>query len=239
MNTATMKTVIRFLSPGFLVLRLVRRSLACLPKPWRRRGEIGSLGAGGCLLVSACWLFSTGCSLPEAKSDTARYYVLPSAAEAVPPKSSGLHIGLFPVQLPDYLKQRSMVVREGASEISYHDEERWAESLDAGLARVLRERLSATTQVLTYPFTLEQTRDYDVRVQVQACEGTADGGVAFSATFEIYAAGANGARVAQDTFTAEPAKWDGSDYARLAGLLGADAAKLADAIVAALPPSKG
>ncbi len=191
------------------------------------------------LLSFALWLFTAGCSLPEARSDTARNYVLRVAAEDVAPKSSGLHLGLFPVQLPEYLKQRSMVVREGASEVRYNDDERWAESLDAGLTRVLREKLSATTQVVSYPFTLEATRDYDVRVRMQACEGTSDGGVVFSATFEIYAAGANGALVAQDTFTAEPAKWDGRDYARLAGLISADATKLADAIAAAMPPAKG
>jgi uncharacterized protein len=199
-----------------------------------------SLASGLYVLALVCGLFTTGCSLPEAKSDTARYYVLPSAAEAMTPKSSALQVGLFPVQLPDYLKQRSMAVREGASEIHYRDNERWAESLDAGLARVLRERLSGTAQVLSYPFTLEVTRDYDVRVRVQACEGTLDGGAVFSATFEIYAAGANGALVARNTFTARPAKWDGADYAKLAELLAADAAQLADAIVAALPqPTKG
>jgi hypothetical protein len=190
------------------------------------------------LLSFALWLFTTGCSLPEARPDTAHNYVLRVTAEAVPPKSSGLHVGLFPVQLPEYLKQRAMVVREGASEVRYNDEERWAESLDAGLARVLRERLSATAQVLAYPFTTEQARDYDVRVRVQACEGTSDGGVIFSATFEIYAAGANGALVAQNTFTAEPAKWTGGDYAKLAGLISADATELADAIAAALPAAK-
>jgi uncharacterized lipoprotein YmbA len=187
------------------------------------------------LLSFALWLFTTGCSLPEARSDTAHNYVLRVTGEAVPPKSSGLHIGLFPVQLPEYLKQRSMVVREGASEVRYNDDERWAESLDAGLTRVLRERLSATAQVVSYPFTTEQARDYDVRVRVQACEGASAGGVVFSATYEIYAAGANGALVAQDTFTAEPAKWDGRDYARLAGLISADATKLADAIAVAMP----
>jgi uncharacterized lipoprotein YmbA len=187
------------------------------------------------LLASLLCFLSAGCSLPEAKSDTARYYVLPSEVGAVAPPSSARHVGLFPVQLPDYLKQRSMAVREGASEIYYRDNERWAESLDAGLTRVLRERLSASAEVLSYPFTLEATRDYDVRVRVQACEGTTGGQAVFSATFEIYAAGANGALVAQNTFTAEPAKWDGSDYAQLAGLLGADAAQLADAIAAAIP----
>jgi uncharacterized lipoprotein YmbA len=190
-------------------------------------------------LAASLSLLSTGCSLPQAMPDTSRNYVLRVTGEAVPPKPSGLHVGLFPVQLPEYLKQRSMVVREGASEVRYNDEERWAESLDAGLTRVLRERLSATAQVLAYPFTLEQARDYDVRVRVQACEGTSDGGVVFSATFEIYAAGANGVLVAQNTFTAEPAKWDGRDYAKLAGLIGADATKLADVIAAAMPPPKG
>ncbi|HWZ95935.1 MAG TPA: PqiC family protein [Opitutaceae bacterium] len=198
-----------------------------------------SLGAGGCLLPSALWFFCAGCSLPEARPDVAHTYVLRVAAEDVTPKSFGRHVGLFPVQLPEYLKQRAMVVREGASEVRYNDEERWAESLDAGLTRVLRERLSATAQVLAYPFTLEQVRDYDVRVRMQACEGTSDGGVVFSATFEIYAAGANGALVTQGAFTADPAKWDGRDYARLAGLVSADATKLADAIAAALPPAKG
>jgi uncharacterized lipoprotein YmbA len=195
----------------------------------------GSLASGLCLLASGLYLLSAGCSLPEARPDTAQNYVLRVTTEAVPPKPSGLHLGLFPVQLPEYLKQRAMVVREGASEVRYHDDERWAESLDAGLTRVLRERLSAKAQVLAYPFTTEQVRDYDVRVRVQACEGTSDGGVVFSATFEIYAAGANGALVAQNTFTAEPAKWNGSDYAKLAGLISADATKLADAIAAALP----
>ena len=192
-----------------------------------------------CLLASGLCLLSASCSLPAARSDTARNYVLRVAAEDVAPKSSGLHIGLFPVQLPEYLKQRAMVVREGSSEVRYNDDERWAESLDAGLTRVLRERLSATAQVLAYPFTTEQARDYDVRVRVQACEGTSDGGVVFSATFEIYAAGANGALVAQGAFTAGPARWDGRDYAELAGLISADATKLADAIAAAMPPPKG
>jgi uncharacterized lipoprotein YmbA len=191
------------------------------------------------ILASIFCLLAAGCSLPEAKSDSARYYVLPSAAVVSLPKAAALHVGLLPVQLPDYLKLRSMAVREGASEIQYRDDERWAETLDAGLTRVLRERLSSAVQVLSYPFSLEEARDYDVRVRVQSCEGTADGQAIFSATFEVYTAGANGALVAQNTFTAQPAKWDGSDYARLAELLAADAAQLADAIAAALPPAKG
>ncbi|MGA3007263.1 MAG: PqiC family protein [Opitutaceae bacterium] len=190
------------------------------------------------LLALALCLFAAGCSLPEAKSDTARYYVLPSAAETASPGPSAPRIGMFPVRTPDYLKPLSMAVGEGASEIHYFENERWAEPLDVGLTRVLTEHLSAAARVVRYPFSLEETRDYDVRVRVRTCEGTADGRAIFSATFEIYSAGANGALVAQNTFTAKSAKWDGSDYARLAELLGADAAQLADAIAAAIPPLK-
>ncbi|HTB81411.1 MAG TPA: ABC-type transport auxiliary lipoprotein family protein [Opitutaceae bacterium] len=188
---------------------------------------------GFCLLVAGLSVLPAGCSLPGAKPDAARYYVLPTLAEAAVPPASVLHVGLFPVQLPDYLHSRSMAVREGASEVRYHDDERWAETLDAGLTRVLRAKLAASAQVVVYPFRSDAPRNYDVRVQVLACEGTADGGVVFSATFEIFAPGA-GAGV-QHAFTAEPVKWDGRDYAKLAELLGTDAAQLADAIAAALP----
>lgn len=185
------------------------------------------------LLASGLCFLPAGCSLPEAKPDAARYYVLPTLAETAVPASSTLHVGVFPVQLPDYLHSRSMAVREGSSEVRYHDDERWAETLDAGLTRVLRAKLAASAQVVVYPFRSDAPRNCDVRVQVLACEGTADGGVVFSATFEVFAPGA-GAGVPH-AFTAEPVKWDGRDYAKLAELLGADAAQLGDAIVAALP----
>jgi uncharacterized lipoprotein YmbA len=162
------------------------------------------VAAAGWFLLSAIWLSSGGCSLPEAKTDTARYYVLPSSAEASSAESSAPRVGFFPVRFPDYLKSRSIAVREGTSEIHYFDEERWAEPLDVGVARVLTERLSATAQVVRYPFSLELTRDYDVRVRVMTCEGTTDGLAVFSATYEIYTSGANGSLVAQSTFAAKP-----------------------------------
>lgn len=185
------------------------------------------------LLASVLCLLSAGCSLPEAKPDLTRYYVLPTPAETAPATAPALRVGLFPVQLPDYLHPRSMVVRQSASEVRYEDGERWAEPLDVGLTRVLRAKLAASAQVVAYPFRLDESRGCDVRVQVLACEGTADGGVNFAATFEIFAPG--GGAGTPHAFTAGPAKWDGKDYARLAELLGADAAQLADAIAAALP----
>ncbi len=184
------------------------------------------------LLASALCLLPAGCSLPEAKPDTARYYVLPTPAGPASANTPALRIGLYPVRLPDYLHLPPMVVRESASEVRYHEEERWAEPLDAGLARVLRAKLAASAQIVTYPFRPDVTRDCDVRVQVLACEGTADGAVDFAATFEI---STPGGAATQHAFTAPPAKWDGHSYAQLAGLLGADAAQLADAIAAALP----
>lgn len=192
---------------------------------------------GFCLPASILCLLSAGCSLPEAKPDAARYYVLPTPAEAAPAKAPALRLGLLPVHLPEYLRSPSLAVRQGASEVRYNDDARWAEPLEAGLARVLRAKLAASAQVVAYPFRLDESRDVDVRVQILACEGTADGGVNFAATFEIFAPGSGSGT--QHAFTAEPAKWDGRDYARLAELLGADAAQLADAIASALPAKTG
>lgn len=191
------------------------------------------LFSGFWFLASVLCLLSAGCSLPPAKPDTTRYYVLPTAAEEAPAKNPALHVGLFPIRLPEYLRSPSMVVRQGASEVRYEDGERWAEPLDAGLARLLRSKLSGVADVTIYPFRADAPRDCDLHVQILACEGTANGSVNFAATFEIAAPG--GGEGAPHNFTAAPAKWDGHDYAQLAELLGADTAQLADAIAAALP----
>src|SRR5581483_1683149 len=188
---------------------------------------------GFCLLASVFCLWPAACSLPETKPDTTLYYLLPTMAETAPARTPAVRLGLLPLRLPDDLKPPSLAIRQGASEIHYTDQARWAEPLEAGLTRVLRAKLAGAAQVTAYPFHLDEPRDADVRVQILACEGTADGGVNFSATFDIAAPDGSGRTT--HAFVAAPAKWDGKDYAKLAELLGADAGQLADAIAAALP----
>jgi len=184
----------------------------------------------------------TGCSglIPPPQTDPTRYYVL-AGPPPVPAAAGGqLRVGLRAVELAAYLKSPDMIVRRGANELVLQDYARWGEPLDAGIARILRERLGAAPgvgRVYAQPFPLDQTRDCDVAVTILRCEGgTGPGGARFAATIDITSAG-DGRLLARRTFVAPEAAWDGRNFARLAGLLSADVDALGQEIVAALPPA--
>lgn len=185
------------------------------------------------LLVAAGALALSGCNLlPEAQADNARYYVLESSAPAGAPDARVVRLGLRRVEVPAYLKAKAMVMRSGNNELRYAENARWAEPLEAGLTRVLRDQLAAHAAVTTYPFPAQLERDYDITVQVAAAEGH-DDGVRFVATFELMRVSDN-AVVARRTFTAAPAAWNG-DHARLAAQLSVAVAGLASEILGAVP----
>jgi len=199
----------------------------------------------GLVCASLAALFAGGCKiLPEASSDPTRYYVLsePAGAELLATKTTGTHqIGLRPVELPGYLhNHKDMVVRTGANELRFQEFALWAEPLEAGVNRVLKQRLlssEAIGGVSTYPFSIDIKRDFDVVVRVLNCEGfvrSERSDVAhFVAAYDIIAPG--GQVVVRRTFTAPEQPWDGKDFGTLARLLSDDLAKLAEDIAANLP----
>jgi uncharacterized lipoprotein YmbA len=197
--------------------------------------------------LSTIGLLLGGCKiLPEATSDPTRYYVLsgPASAELLATKPAGTHqIGLRPVELPGYLRNhKDMVVRTSANELRFQEFALWAEPLETGVSRVIKERLLSTAAIggiTTYPFSIDIKRDYDVVVRVLNCEGLVHGdkpGVArFAATYDIVAAGAGGQVIVRRTFTAPDQSWDGTNFSALARLLSDDIAKLSEDITANLP----
>ena len=199
------------------------------------------------LLLSIASLFLSGCKiLPEATNDPTRYYVLsgPTTTEPSVARPTGAHqIGLRPVELPGYLhNHKDMVVRTGANELRFQEFSLWAEPLETGVNRVLKERLlSADTigGVATYPFSVDIHRDYDVVVRILNCEGLVIGekvSVArFAAAYDIFASGAGGQVVVRRTFTAPDLAWDGADFGALARLLSEGMTKLSEDIAANLP----
>jgi uncharacterized lipoprotein YmbA len=159
-------------------------------------------------------------------------------------RPTGIHqIGLRPVELPGYLRNhKDMVVRTGANELHFQDYARWAEPLEAGVNRVLKEHLLSTETiggVTTYPFSVDIRRDYDVVVRVLNCEGLTLGSkevvARFAAAYDIVASGAGGQVVVRRTFTAPDQAWDGADFGALARLLSEDIAKLSEDIAGNLP----
>ncbi|HMD60411.1 MAG TPA: PqiC family protein [Opitutaceae bacterium] len=191
-----------------------------------------------------------GCNIiPPPQQDATRYFVLSDAAPGgapaglAPAAAGGLRIGLRPVALASYLDHRTMVVRTGASEVRFEDFRRWAEPLDAGIARVLRTALLSSpdvAQVFVEPFPLDQERDFDVSIKVVRCGGaeTSMGRYAASleATIEITAPGAAPRVVSRRVFVAPDEPWDGDDFGRLAALLTKDVAALGRDVLAGIPP---
>lgn len=202
-----------------------------------------------CSCAAALAFFaSAGCKiLPEPQPDFTRYFTLtlPAGAEVAPPApAGGLNVGLCPMEIAPYLKKSALAVREGETEIRYDDNARWAEPLEAGVARILQTSLQSDpkiARVTRAPFPFEVTRDYDVIVRIAHAEGLRSGdrpSVRFLATIEIVKPGPAGEVLARKTFDAQGIAWDGREPAGLARGLSEAAHLLASEIAALLPAKK-
>jgi len=197
------------------------------------------LAATAALLLVAGLI--AGCKLlpiQPAKPDATRYYTLSAPGPvASAPAAPGPRLWIRRVDLPAYLEYKPFVTRVGPNELRVVDEVRWGEPLDQGIAEVLRRRLEGLTGVYGME-SRDAPRDYEVVIEVTNCEGevgAARGSVHFAAEIELLKPGAGSTVIAHRSFTAEPAVWDGKDYAALAQLLSRAVADLGDAIVAAVP----
>lgn len=199
-----------------------------------------------CRLLPAVVLVSfSGCSLPTAKPDPTRYYLLSAPAVAAAPASAEaaprtLAVGLCRVELPVYLRSPAVVLRPGGTELRYAPEARWAESLGLGITRVLKETLQARAPVrvvVSYPAPQAPLPDCEVVVSVAACEGLvgpAGPRVRFAATWEIRSTAPGAAVLASGSFESAPAEWVEGDYAMLTAKLGEAVAELGREIAAGL-----
>jgi uncharacterized lipoprotein YmbA len=174
-----------------------------------------------CLLAAVLSLLVTSCNLPSAVVDSTRYYVLVARPERTTETSTHhWKVALKPVEVPMFLRAKPMAVRVASNEVRYVDDARWAEPLDAGIMRVIREQLEAMpeiAQVSTATDIAGVTPDYQIVVRVLRCEGDLTGGAGmarFIATVEVHSA--KGERLARDTLRAEVGDWDGKDYDALA-----------------------
>ena len=123
-------------------------------------------------------------------------------------------------------------------EIMFLDFVLWGEPLDQGVARVLAENLRSLKNVARVslpPFRADEQRDFEILVQVSACEGTADGDVRFAATWRILAPGGSAGTVAEGNYAASGLRWDGRDHGQLAARLSEALAGLSRDIITALP----
>ena len=190
----------------------------------RRNWRVGLCGA----LAGAIVLGLAGCSLPEAQPDPTRYYVLTSnptvaSDDAV---SDERRVWVRSVFVPEYLRGRIMPVRLAANEVKFVDISRWAEPLEAGLTRVLRENLERTGGGIRVVGRAGEPHDFDVVVHLRSCEGVLPEGVArMAARLEVFSV-AEGKLLAEEDFSIDVSGWDGKDYGQLAAKLSEAAAGL-------------
>jgi len=192
-------------------------------------------------------LFAGCSSLFEAKPDSTRFYLLTTPASvAVPAAEAGrtATVGLKRIELPAYLRTPGIVLRPGGTELRHAPAAHWAEALELGIARVLKESLQAqppVRSVVAYPAPEAELPAYEVSVSVRACEGLtgpAGRGIRFVATWEFRSTAASAvaaAPLATGNFESAPAEWAEGDYATLTAKLGEAVAALAREIAAALP----
>jgi len=195
-----------------------------------------------CAFVS-CAL--SGCSLLQSHADPTRFYAL--TVKSAPPEQAAedgikrWKVGLKPVEVPAYLHSKAMVVRTGANEIHFEDFDQWAEPLDQGIGRVMKETLSSARNVEKVALNSrgDDTLDYEVTVRILACEGVrvenGNGSIRFSLAWEARSVGKNSTATQRGVFTADPVAWNGKDYGQLAERLSEAIASASKAVAAALP----
>jgi uncharacterized lipoprotein YmbA len=191
------------------------------------------------LLVLAIGL-ATGCTvIPPAQPDLTRYFVLTSTTAAAKPADAAgaaprWKVALRPVEVPGFLRGKAMQVRVAGNEIQFAEDARWAEPLEAGLGRVLREGLERRGDAVHVVATDGEDPEFAFVVRVLRCEGDREAKVArFAAVVEVYGPRPGTDRLARDTFTVEVPNWDGS-YSQLAQKLSEAVEGLAERMVTLL-----
>jgi len=194
-------------------------------------------------VVIACAV--TSCAFLQPHADPTKFYVLTTTNASSRPadidKLARYKIGLRSIEMPAYLKTKLMVVRTGTNEILFAEFDRWAEPLDEGISRVLKDALGSADNVESVALNShgDDGLDYEVRIQVLTCEGvrteSGTGSIRLRMSWEIKPAGTNEMGIKRGAFTAMPAAWDGKDYGQLALQLSKAIAGAGTALAVELP----
>ena len=187
----------------------------------------------------------SSCAFLQPHADPTKFYLLTtpdaSSQPATNNKLASYKLGLRSIEMPAYLQSKLMVVRTGTNEIHFAEFDRWAEPLDEGISRVVKEALCSADNVESVALNShgEDTLDYEVMIRVLACEGvrgqSGTGLIRLVMSWEIKSVGTNATVNKRGGFTAAPAAWDGKDYGQLALQLSKDIAAAGKALVADLP----
>ncbi len=125
-------------------------------------------------------LGAAGCSVLAPQPDPSRFFTLTALPAAQLPGAArdgtATVYGLGPIKLPAYLDRNEVATRISPTELTYSATDRWADPLQADVARVLLQNLSAllgTNRIVVYPWSSTVKVDYQVEVELLHFERTA------------------------------------------------------------------
>ena len=125
-------------------------------------------------------LVLSGC-LSVQNSPTPRFYVLNAQDENQVSKkvniASEVFIGVGPVKIPEYLDRPQMVTQGKEKMLKFAQFDRWGESLDLGLTRLIRENLTVMlpgAKFTLYPWNLTIPVKYQVAVEIVQLDSKLD-----------------------------------------------------------------
>jgi uncharacterized protein len=137
------------------------------------------------IALGACAI-AAGCSPLAPQPDRSKFFILTPLADgsasistpAGATTNTPLTIGVGPIDFPDYLRRLEVVTRTSPNQLDLSAEKRWGEPLDKNFARVFSENISKllnTQQIEKYPWPVRTRVDYQITIDVQRFETTADG----------------------------------------------------------------
>jgi len=153
-----------------------------------RSTSITCVTAAGALLICMFSVFGlAGCT----RSEKSNFYILDSLDRFSPAtlnaEAVDISVGIGPLTIPEYLNRTQIVTRSGRYELEIAEFERWAETLEDAIPRVLAENLSvllSTDRVFTYPW-LKETPAYQLKIEVIQFDGSIPGNVELTARWTL------------------------------------------------------
>lgn len=121
------------------------------------------------VLGLTAWLWACAGTSPPTRYYLLNPIALPANGLEEESAQSMLSIGIGPVTLPAYLDRPQIVTRRSTNQLRLADFDRWGESLQPMVTRVLRENLIAllpTENVAEFPFPSNAAFEYQITAEI-------------------------------------------------------------------------
>jgi len=140
-----------------------------------------------------CLAMLSGCG----GSKPSRFYMLSPAVDsretgAQPVASDALVVGLYPIELAEYLKRPQIVRRVGSHQMEVAEFDLWAEPLEDNLGRALATNLGAHLEGSTwveFPHTGREDVQFEVKVEILRLDVDGNGIITLGAHCELIETG--------------------------------------------------